>query len=154
MLHYSHAAVRDATDLPTGSVVVGLSDTAAINTDVQRWIDALGIKWPTKPSILSLLEAYLLHGVLNRFSPKIAVVGVLSTREYVLNDLFLRALGTRIPQAAVASVRERGTGGDDTIGRVAAKISNARHEYSIGAAEYGAALALALECEFSTNPSS
>ena len=49
---------------------------------------------------------------------------------------------------------ERGTRGDDTIGRVAAKISNARHEYPIGAAEYGAALALTLECEFSTNASS
>lgn len=151
---YSHAAVRDATDLPTGSVVVGLSDTGAIDTDIQRWIDALCIKWPTKPSVLSLLEAYLLHGIRNRYSPKIAIVSVFSTREYVLHDLFLRILGTRIPQAAVVRVREGDTGGGDTIGRVAAKISNARHEYSIYAAEYGAALALALECEFSTNPSS
>ena len=144
---HSAAAVRHAQSLPKGSIVIGLSDAEAIDGDVQRWVDALATKWPADVSAVSLLEVYLLHGVRNRFSPTIALINDFGISEYVLNDLFLRILGTSVPRAVVTRVRERGKCGND-IERVATKVLNARNEYSIDAAEYGAALALGLECEF------
>lgn len=142
----SAAAVKYTQGLPSGSVVIGLSDDTVSDTDVQRWVDTLASKWPRDISALSLLETYLLYGLRNRFVPTIALVRDSGRRVYQLNNLFLRILKTTVPPRVVKTLKERYECEND-IEHVATKILNARSEWSIDAVEYGAALVLGLECE-------
>lgn len=137
---HSHAAHRDTSSLPPGSSIVTLSEDAAINDDVERWIGSLSSLNVNAASILQLLLVYLTEGVLNHYSPKLEVVGVGIIQ---IEDILHQYVASAVPRSAIRYVR------DLTIDRkatkaIAAKISASSTAWDIDAVDYGRALALVL----------
>jgi hypothetical protein len=137
---HSHAAHRDTSGLPTGSSIVAMSDDAAIDTDVERWVESLQSLNVTADSILELLLAYLTEGVRNRYSPKLEVVGVGVIR---IEDLLDQHVGSAIPRSAIRHVKGL-TADRKATKAIARKISASSTAWDINALEYGRALALVL----------
>lgn len=140
---HSHAAHRDTSGLPPGSSIVALSDDAAIDADVERWVESLQSLDVIAGSILELLLAYLTEGVRNRYSPDLEVVGIGVMR---IEDLLDQHIGSAIPRSAIRHVKSLSTDRKATK-VIAGKISASSMAWDINASEYGKALALVL-CSF------
>jgi hypothetical protein len=137
---HSHAALRDRSGVPAGSSIVALSDNAAIDNDIERWVGSLSSLNVSTASILELLLVYLTEGVRNRYSPKLKVVGA---GTILLEDLLEQHIGSAIPRSTILYVSSL-TLDEKTAKAVAGKISSSSSTWNIKAVEYGKAHAFVL----------